>query len=147
MDRRSEVLLRVISIIVCGLGVVRCDSFYCDPELCKFWNGTDYNYEEHIACGNNGSLSEDCPEGATMVNMSQRRINLLLDLHNAARNRIALGKIEDYLPAESMPILKWDRELEYIASLNVKTCKFAHDGCRNTCKFQFRRRKDRNVMS
>lgn len=110
------------------------NDLYCDPELCRLYNGTHFVVQEHIGCNNNGSLSSSCGD-AELVDMNQRRINLILDLHNAARNRIAIGKLPGYKSAASMPVVKWDTELEYLASLNVRTCRFKHDACRNTDRF------------
>ncbi|XP_055390108.1 antigen 5 like allergen Cul n 1-like [Condylostylus longicornis] len=110
--------------------------FYCKPDLCKIWNGTDYNYLKHIGCNNDGEFGSDCPTDATMVDMNQRRINLILDLHNIARNKIAMGEVPGFEPAENMPVLKWDNELQFLAGLNAKRCRFEHDMCRNTDKFE-----------
>ncbi|XP_055911139.1 antigen 5 like allergen Cul n 1-like [Eupeodes corollae] len=112
------------------------DELYCKPHLCRSYNGTGYVVRGHIGCHNNGSLSLACGN-AQMVDMNQRRINLILDLHNAARNRIAIGMLPGYKPASAMHVVKWDKELEYLASLNVRTCRFEHDSCRNTDRFSF----------
>lgn len=71
------------------------------------------------------------------MQMTDRRKNLILDLHNTARNRVAKGSLKGYKSAQSMNMLKWDSELEYLAGLNVATCRFAHDSCRNTQRFAF----------
>ncbi|XP_055843132.1 antigen 5 like allergen Cul n 1-like [Episyrphus balteatus] len=111
------------------------DELYCDPELCRLYNGTHFVVHEHIGCDNNGTLSPSCGDAPQLVEMNQRRINLILDLHNAARNRIAIGKLPGYKPAAAMPVVKWDNELEFLAGLNVRTCRFKHDSCRNTDRF------------
>uniref|UniRef100_A0A1A9UV29 SCP domain-containing protein n=1 Tax=Glossina austeni TaxID=7395 RepID=A0A1A9UV29_GLOAU len=69
--------------------------------------------------------------------MSERRRNLILDLHNLARSRIATGQVAGYKSASHMPQLKWENELAYLAVLHAKRCKFAHGQCRNTQRFHY----------
>lgn len=123
---------------IVGNSITENTSPYCDPELCKEYNanGNSFRQATHIACGNNGSFSRICGNPELMP-MTDRRKNLILDLHNIVRNRVAKGLVKGYKPAESMNMLKWDSELEYLAGLNVATCKFAHDSCRNTPRFTF----------
>lgn len=137
---RSIPILLIVILCSCG-GIAlanvpeyNTDELYCDPDLCRLYNGTHFVVHEHIGCNNNGTLSPLCGD-ADLVDMNQRRINLLLDLHNAARNKIATGKLPGYKSAAAMSVVKWDSELEYLASLNVRTCRFKHDACRNTDRF------------
>uniref|UniRef100_D1FPS5 Venom allergen-1 n=1 Tax=Simulium nigrimanum TaxID=683695 RepID=D1FPS5_SIMNI len=103
---------------------------YCGDELCQ------PEKRPHIACQNNNDFVASCPRDRELVPMSTKRKNLLLMLHNRMRNKVALGKQKGYKQAKRMPILQWDDELAYLAELNVKTCKFAHDSCRNTMKYR-----------
>nr|ACH56844.1 salivary secreted antigen-5 related protein [Simulium vittatum] len=103
---------------------------YCSEEWCQ------PEKRPHIACRNNNAFVSSCPRDRQLVPMSTKRKNLLLMLHNRMRNKVALGKLEGYQQAKRMPILQWDDELAYLAELNVKTCKFAHDSCRNTKKYR-----------
>ncbi|KAG5683148.1 hypothetical protein PVAND_012446 [Polypedilum vanderplanki] len=61
---------------------------------------------------------------------------LVLDTHNALRNKIALGKEPGFKSASKMMALQWNDELAFIASLNVRQCQMLHDKCRNTFQFQ-----------
>lgn len=140
----SSILLSVLVIAVVALvqseivgnSLSENSSPYCDPELCKVFNGQGFDQTSHIACGNNGSFAGHC-RSPELMPMTDRRKSLILDLHNTVRNRVARGSLKGYKPAESMNMLKWDSELEYLASLNVATCRFAHDQCRNTNRFPF----------
>lgn len=38
----------------------------------------------------------------------------ILDKHNIARNKIALGKVPGYLPADRMPIMVWANYLSLV---------------------------------
>lgn len=53
---------------------------------------------------------------------------------NTYRNDHALGKTPNYEPAVRMATLQWDPELAELADLNVRTCVYRHDQCRNTSK-------------
>ncbi|KAH8303301.1 hypothetical protein KR059_006124 [Drosophila kikkawai] len=110
---------------------------YCATSLCQVYNGTHLVQAPHIACGNNGSFAASCGPEPKLLDMSQRRRQLLLDMHNLARSRIASGELEGYQSAAHMPVLRWDSELEQMAALHAKRCQFAHDKCRNTPRFAF----------
>ena len=58
-------------------------------------------------------------------------------MHNEFRNRTAAGEVDGYSPAVRMATLEWDDELAQLAELNVKTCVFKHDKCRNTDLFRY----------
>ncbi|XP_030382240.1 venom allergen 5 [Scaptodrosophila lebanonensis] len=110
---------------------------YCTPSLCELFNGTHIVQMPHIGCGNNGSFAPRCGPKPHLLYMSERRRTLLLDLHNLARARIAGGELPGYKPAAHMPLLRWDAELEHLATLHAKRCQFAHDKCRNTPHYKF----------
>lgn len=110
---------------------------YCLPSLCELFNGTHIQQVPHVACKNRGDFASVCGHQPHLLYMSERRRNLILDLHNLARSRIAAGQVAGYKSASHMPQLKWDSELEYLASLHAKRCQFAHDLCRNTPRFEF----------
>lgn len=110
---------------------------YCSPSLCEFYNGTHTNIKPHIACKNSGNFSPACGTQPHLLKMSERRRNLILDLHNLARSRIASGQVNGYKSASRMPQLKWDNELEYLATLHVKRCRFEHDLCHNTQRYPY----------
>lgn len=138
----SSILLSVLIVValvqseIVGNTITDNLSSYCDPELCKTFNGHSFEQTSHVACGNNGSFAGRC-QSPELMQMTDRRKNLILDLHNTVRNRVAKGSLKGYKQAESMNMLKWDSELEYLAGLNVATCRFAHDSCRNTPRFPF----------
>ncbi|KAI8120337.1 Venom allergen 3 [Lucilia cuprina] len=110
---------------------------YCSPSLCEFYNGTHTNIKPHIACKNSGNFGPACGLQPHLLKMSERRRNLILDLHNLARSRIASGQVDGYKTASHMPQLKWDNELEYLATLHVKRCRFEHDLCHNSPRYPY----------
>jgi len=110
---------------------------YCQPSLCSLYNGTHMFQVPHIGCNNDENFRKECGKKPHLLYMSERRRKLILDMHNLARSRIASGNLPGYKPASHMPILKWDNELEYLATLHVKRCQFAHDQCRNTERYSF----------
>lgn len=61
----------------------------------------------------------------------------ILTYHNEKRNLIAGGQIPGFLPAVRMATMGWDDELAEMAALNVETCVYAHDECRNTYTFKY----------
>lgn len=57
--------------------------------------------------------------------------------HNHYRNLIAGGGVSKLKPACRMATMKWNDELAYLASLNVKSCQIRHDACHNTDAFSW----------
>ncbi|XP_075156515.1 venom allergen-1-like [Haematobia irritans] len=110
---------------------------YCIPSLCQFYNGTDIQVLPHIACHNPGNFAPTCGFRPHLLHMNNRRRNLILALHNLARSKVASGNLPGYLGASHMPLLRWDSELERLATLHVKRCHFSHDQCRNTLRFAY----------
>lgn len=110
-------------------------SDYCAPALCEIFNGTHVLQMKNTACGNNGSFGASCGPNPKLLYMSDRRRQLLLDMHNLVRNKVASGEVPGYKSATQMPLVKWDAELEHMAALHAKRCQFAHDECRNTPKY------------
>jgi hypothetical protein len=66
-----------------ALTVVSAQPEYCDKSLCPKGN--------HIACGHIGAFSPSCPPDRRMVALRSADRNLILDVHNSQRNRIAGG--------------------------------------------------------
>ncbi len=67
--------------------------------------------------------------------------DLILNLHNDLRNRVAAGEVLGYndvlLPSASkMAKMQWDPLLTSLAELNTRTCEMKHD-CRSTREFIF----------
>ncbi|XP_051164455.1 venom allergen 5-like [Leptopilina boulardi] len=65
----------------------------------------------------------------------------ILRVHNEYRQRVASGnegrgRPGPQPPARNMPNLFWDWELAIIAQRWAFQCRFAHDSCRNTRRFQ-----------
>ncbi|XP_054728351.1 antigen 5 like allergen Cul n 1 [Anastrepha obliqua] len=116
---------------------VNADNIYCAPSLCELYNGSHVLQVPHIACNNNNTFGPTCGAKPHLLYMSQRRRQFILDMHNLARARIASGQLEGYRAAAHMPMLKWDDELEYLATLHAKRCQFGHDQCRNTPRYQY----------
>ncbi|XP_067635236.1 antigen 5 like allergen Cul n 1-like [Eurosta solidaginis] len=100
---------------------------YCDKQLCNF------GYK-HVACGHNGRFAADCPSDAQLVDAKPYK-DLFLKEVNSRRNQIAGSNLSGYESAKRMATMKWDKELSYLASLNVKQCKMAHDKCHTTTKY------------
>lgn len=130
-------LINTTTPAVTSANISSSSNQYCAPSLCEFFNGTHTTIRPHIACKNSGNFSPACGSQPHLLKMSERRRNLILDLHNLARSRIASGQVEGYKPASHMPQLKWDNELEYLATLHVKRCQFEHDLCHNTPRYPY----------
>ncbi|XP_030376310.1 scoloptoxin SSD976 [Scaptodrosophila lebanonensis] len=101
---------------------------WCDPELCS-------DGRAHVACNNNGEFHENCSPDAAMINLRPYR-KFILHEHNKRRNFIASGELMGYYPAARMATMKWDEELEYLATMNLKTCYLEHDDCNNSYRFR-----------
>lgn len=111
-------LLLAVTALVCGVSVAEQDDEQSDElsdEMNEEFNdtdageGTDYCSPEicakgkrHIACGNNGDFDSNCPKNRTLIPLSEDNIELIVDLHNKYRNKIASGSDPRYQPAARM---------------------------------------------
>lgn len=108
-------------------GILASD--YCNPNLCR--------KKPHIGCKNHGKLSPSCPADAEVIELTHKQKELILHHHNQLRSKIASGNQSGFEPARRMATMRWNSELAKLAVLNVKTCDFEHDKCRNTDDFKF----------
>ncbi|XP_026476716.1 venom allergen 3-like [Ctenocephalides felis] len=102
-------------------------------DYCKYNCGSEIN----VGCNNPGVPASTCVDYKD-IEMTEELKQDLLDEHNFFRGLVARGvgelKDNETTPtAAKMMKLKWDDELAYLASLNVKTCKMEHD-CADTSK-------------
>jgi hypothetical protein len=75
---------------------------YCSPDLCA-------KGKRHIACKNNGDFDANCPKNRTLIPLSEDNIELIVDLHNKYRNKIASGSDPRYQPAARMStMVRWN---------------------------------------
>jgi len=63
--------------------------------------------------------------------------DMILRLFNQLRNGLAGGKLSGFPIATRMAEVKWSDELEYLAKMNVKTCRHLYDKCRSTNLFPY----------
>lgn len=129
------VLMQLYMTLSAATTNVEATTDYCAPSLCEIFNGTHVLQMKNTACGNNGRFGASCGPNPKLLYMSDRRRQLLLDMHNLVRNKVASGEVPGYKSASQMPLVKWDAELEHMAALHAKRCQFAHDECRNTPKY------------
>ncbi|KAH8237669.1 hypothetical protein KR038_005217 [Drosophila bunnanda] len=125
----SRLLLALIPLALSSLAAGQGTTNYCDSSLC----GT----ATHIACNNNGAWESGCPSDATLVTLSAAQKAALVDRSNQYRNIIAGGLNANLSAACRMATTKWNDELAYLASLNVRSCQMRHDGCHNTDAFDW----------
>ena len=78
---------------------------------------------------------ERCEPDAQMYDLKHLR-SYILHEHNKRRNFVASGALPGYYPAARMATMQWDDELEYMATLNLKTCYLEHDDCSNSYRFR-----------
>lgn len=122
-------LIVLISTVAAVLSIIPLiiaqDPKYCDPSLC---NGQS---NVHIGCP--GVLVSSCPADAQLLNMATFK-DYVVKRHNELRNSLAAGQFG--LPqAARLAEVVWDDELAYLATLNARQCKMAHDKCRSTKEF------------
>lgn len=67
-----------------------------------------------------------------LIEMTDEVKQKLVDGHNEYRNKVALGQIAHYAPAENMATMEWDDTLAKFAEMNVHKCEMKHDECMNT---------------
>lgn len=71
---------------------------FCDPNLCD--DGIS-----HIACDHYLEFSKECGDEPELIELKEKDIKLILDLHNHYRNLVASGMLSGYAPAVRMPII------------------------------------------
>ncbi|KXJ82045.1 hypothetical protein RP20_CCG015839 [Aedes albopictus] len=108
---------------------------YCDPSLCS--RGVS-----HIACNGLTTLGSTCGAGSFEVGMDNSYQQLIVDLHNKLRSKVAMGQQSNgasqrFKQAARMATLQWDPELAYIAATNARRCVYGHDRCRNTATMKY----------
>ncbi|XP_067632564.1 venom allergen-1 [Eurosta solidaginis] len=124
--------LTVVTILLLLLFIQGgCTAHYswCDPNLCD--EGV-----KHLACRNNGNFARRCAPDAIELDISAYKGQFVHE-HNKRRNYLALGLLPGYYPASRMATMVWDGELQYLASLNLRTCILDHDSCHKTYRFQY----------
>ncbi|CAO1422826.1 unnamed protein product [Diamesa serratosioi] len=119
-------LLVVVILAVCC--TAEDDVDYCDSTLCK-------EGKKNIACNNKGDWYSNCLE-PEVIEMTPDMIELILNQHNQFRSDIAMGNFPGFPQASRMAQMKYCKELEVPAALNVKQCNMKHDECRNTPTFR-----------
>lgn len=62
--------------------------------------------------------------------------NVVIEAHNAVRQKWASGKGNLRVKACRMATVQWDNELSILASYNLQQCKMEHDKCHNTYKYR-----------
>eukprot|EP00099_Drosophila_melanogaster_P004891 NP_001245671.1 antigen 5-related, isoform B [Drosophila melanogaster] len=102
-------------------------------DYCKKSCGSTKN----LGCDNNGAWASSCPSDATLLTLSSAEKDALVARTNEYRNHIAGGLNANLSAACRMATIKWNDELAYLASLNVKSCQMKHDGCHNTDAFDW----------
>ncbi|XP_055842790.1 antigen 5 like allergen Cul n 1-like [Episyrphus balteatus] len=116
-------------LVFIGFLVLAKTQDYCARSLC---NGL-----RHIGCGNSGGFSTYCSPDRREIQMTPQFINSILNRHNQNRDVIASGRLRGYRSAPRMATMMWDNELAMLAGMTARTCKFEHDQCRNTYRFQY----------
>lgn len=81
-------------------------------------------------------MASSCPAGSKFLSLEQLK-GQVVKAHNEKRNKVAGGEIPKHSSAVRMATIQWDDDLSYLAGLNVKTCKYGHDQCRNTNTYKF----------
>ncbi|EDW97868.2 uncharacterized protein LOC6537610 [Drosophila yakuba] len=100
-------------------------SQYCERSLC-------HQDLKHVACNTTADLHDKCSLDAEILEMTPKIEKFLLRRFNELRDSVAKGGFNGLSPASRMGTLKWNSELAYLASFNVKDCVLRHDECRNT---------------
>ncbi|XP_037825585.1 antigen 5 like allergen Cul n 1-like [Lucilia sericata] len=130
--QQVSVKRKMLILLVLFANILNClcqQYSWCDPQLC---GGS--KTVRHIACRNNGNFHRRCYPDASDVDISKFK-HVFVNEHNKRRNLIASGQLPGYYPAARMATMVWDDELQYLAGLNVRTCKLDHDDCNHTYRF------------
>uniref|UniRef100_A0A336KDN9 CSON007897 protein n=1 Tax=Culicoides sonorensis TaxID=179676 RepID=A0A336KDN9_CULSO len=101
----------------------------------KYCNLTSCQRHPHIGCP--GNARRQCPLDAVEIEMTNKMKTFIVGTHNHYRNTLAGGQLTGLPKAKSMPTLKWDSELASLAKLNAMRCKYGHDQCHNTARYNW----------
>ena len=82
-------------------------------------------------------FSSYCSPDRREIQMTSQFLNAILNRHNQNRDVIASGRLRGYRSAPRMATMMWDNELATLAGMTARSCKFEHDQCRNTYRFQY----------
>lgn len=77
-----------------------------------------------------------CPRNAIPIRLTNSMRAAIVKDHNLKRNWIAGGGHSRHSRACRMATMQWDKELSYLAALNVRQCTMRHDRCHNTNAFR-----------
>ncbi|XP_053684093.1 antigen 5 like allergen Cul n 1-like [Sabethes cyaneus] len=117
-------------IVLVALLVESQATNYCDPDLCP-------QRGPHVGCHASRGFSPNCGNKYEAIEMTNGRKQQILHQHNKLRSNIAQGEYRGFPTASRMATLLWDDELAQLAAINARTCRFGHDRCRSTDKFQY----------
>ncbi|EDW68236.2 uncharacterized protein [Drosophila virilis] len=102
---------------------------YCAVSLCP--------NNKHVACGMNpDSFDETCSIDAEVISMTSKLRAFLIKRINTVRNMVARGGFNGFSSAANMSTVEWDKELAFLAEMNVRNCYLHYDACRNTDSFK-----------
>ncbi|XP_045480847.1 venom allergen 5 2-like [Harmonia axyridis] len=133
-------LIVIIVLVVELLPQVICEeNKYCQL-YCDFYteNVTHTVCERDLEeCG----PSPDCGEDFQVIHLDDSTRQYILDLHNYFRNKVASGNEtrNDQPSAANMMVMKYNKELEYIAQCWANACNgnpLIHDHCRRTEEYE-----------
>ncbi|XP_030386532.1 venom allergen 5-like [Scaptodrosophila lebanonensis] len=125
---RKNTNLVIISCVVAMAFGVASATDYC---------ATTCGGTQNIGCNNNENWDSACPSDKTLLDLTTADKNLIVALHNEHRDYIAGGNDPELNAACRMATMRWNDELAYLASLNVRSCAMRHDACHNTDAFKF----------
>ncbi|CAG9841210.1 unnamed protein product [Diabrotica balteata] len=129
MTIKSIKFLVLFSVIL----VIEADFDYCSLSCLQGKYQHTVCMRKKEQCGK----GPKCPSNFRQVALTDEMRRLILDHHNALRNKVATGqeKIGNQPPASNMRALSWNKELEYIAQCWTNNCEYKHDDCRKTEKW------------
>lgn len=68
--------------------------------------------------------------------MTKKLRAFLIKRINTLRNMVARGGFNGFSAAANMGTVVWDKELAFLAEMNVRNCYLHYDPCRNTDSFK-----------
>lgn len=108
-------LLLLFGLIRSNSGQNWCNIQSCQPKT-------------HIACNNNGAFYTTC-NNPVAVKFTSSQLKLILQGHNAYRNKVASGKLQGFSTARRMAKMIWNDQMAFLAELNTKQCKMVKALC------------------
>ncbi|CAH1113370.1 unnamed protein product [Psylliodes chrysocephalus] len=133
----AKLIILFLMTVIAVTYIVFAQADYCQMS-CKLNN----QLFTHIICQRknmNCGAGPDCGSSFNPIDLTEEDKQLILDVHNELRNKVATGQetIGNQPPASNMNALSYNEEIATFAQCHSNECQFKHDKCRRTAEWEW----------